>query len=194
MRDEDFGERFLLNTGRLIPPWFVAVWYLFVGLIAAAGTIGLAVQLNPFALFFPVFGATMIGFVHVSMRGLRNPDENFAELTDDKLRVRVWRPRLAWFKPFARDFSYSTVVDVKGVVRHGFPWGVMGAWPYAVAWGLKWQHVDVELRSARFMSPAWGGYPFWYRVLHLDVMEPERFVEALVKRIKDSGVSEPHSS
>ncbi|MEE8347283.1 MAG: hypothetical protein V3S20_08055 [Dehalococcoidia bacterium] len=179
----DEAQRFLLDTSRLIPKWFLVMWHIFVLLIAGVGTIGLALQLNPAALLFVALGILMIGFMHATARGFQNPDRNFAQLTDDLLEVRFYR----LFKPLTVEIPYSAVERIEQRGRHPFPQELFGFWPF-----YPWrEHVDLKLRQRRFLTLVWGGAFPWVKTVHLQVMEPERFAAALRERIEHSGVSEP---
>ena len=177
------AQRFPLDTSQLIPRWFLALWDAVMVLIAAIGTVGLALQLNPASLLFLAFGIFMISVMHAMARGFHEASRNFAELSGDSLRIRINRP----FKPVTVEFPYPSVERVDQHVRHRFPQGVFGFWPFN-PWG---EHVDVGLRRARFLTPVWGsGILPWGKVLHLQVVEPERFAAALRERIAGTVVSE----
>ena len=181
----DEAQRFTLDTSRLIPKWFLVMWHIGVLLIAATGTIGLALQLNPASLLFLAAGILMIGFVHVMARGFQNPNWNYVELTDDSLEVRFY----SLFKPLTVQIPYSAMERVEQHSRHPFPQGLFGFWPF-----YPWrEHIDLKLRRRRFLTLVWGGALPWVKTVHLQVMEPERFAAELRERLGPSGVSEPHN-
>ncbi len=179
------AQRFTLDTSLLIPRWVIVIWYITILLITVVNTVVLALQLNPASLLFPAFGIVMIGFVHLMARGIRNPDWNFVELTNDLLQVSI----SLLYKPFMVEFSYRAVSKVELHRRHRFWQGLIGFWPYYPSR----DHVDVRLRRSRFIFVGWGRALPWVKTVHLQVMESERFVAELRERLAAVGVSEANT-
>ncbi len=177
------AQRFPLDTSRALPKGMPVIWYAFIVVIAGAGTIVLALQMNPAALLFPAFGILMIGFMHVVGKGFEKAEWNFAELADDSLRVCI----SGVFKPYTVEFAYRTIGRVEQHDRHRYWQGLpRGSWPY-YAWG---EHVDVGLRCSRFLVVGWGQAFPWVSVLHLQTAEPNRFAAALRERISGTAASD----
>ncbi len=173
-------QRFPLDTSQMIPRWMMAVWDAVIVLIVGIGTVGLALQLNPASLLFLALGIVMISFMHAMARGFREASRNFCELSEDSLRIHINRR----IKPVTVEFSYSSVERIDQHVRHRFPQGLFGFWPFS-PWS---EHVDVGLRRARFLTPVWGGISPWVKVLHLQIVDAERFAAVLRERISGTAV------
>jgi hypothetical protein len=177
------ARRYALDMSRLIPRWVVVVWDLLIVLIMTVNTVVLALQLNPASLLFPALGIVMIGIGHFMVRGLRNPDWNFVELTKDSLQVSI----SLLVKPFMVEFSYGALVKVELHGRHRLWQGLLWFWPYYPTR----DHVDVRLRRSQFIFVGWGRF-LWVKTVHLQVMEPERFAAALRERLAGRGLPETH--
>ena len=176
----DMSERFPLSTSGIIPRWFVLLWDSIVILTVGVGAIGLAVQLHPGSVLLAVIGALMIGFVHREVRGLANPDRNFVQLESDHLYVEV-------FGPISAKVPYVVIERVDENAGHS-RWWPLGYWPYS-PFGRPENHVHVRLRRARFLNFGWGRPWPWVRVIHLDVINPERFAAVLRERVAGSAAS-----
>lgn len=168
--------RFLMETEPIYPRWFVWLWDVTTLAIAGIATVGLAIQLNPAAIIFVLFGGFMIWAVHNHNAGLRDPERNFVELGPTSFKVEFHVP----IRPVRTNIPYADVGSVEVGRRHGDFW----LWPNLRR--SKVPHVDVFLRRARLLPGVVGRTIPWVRVLHLHVRESDRFASELKDRIAAS--------
>ncbi len=170
-------ERFPLHTSRIIPKWFLFLWDAAVLLIV--GAISLAAWPHPAAVVIVVMGVLAIGFMHILFRGYAIPDKNFVELERDHFRVSVYAPR----NPLSQEISYALVERVDENAQYSL-WWPFGFWPYSPRGNPN--HVLIRLRHVKVLSLAWGRLSPWVRVIHLDIMDRQRFADALRERVARS--------
>ncbi|MCH7511630.1 MAG: hypothetical protein IIB19_04600 [Chloroflexi bacterium] len=173
-------ERFSLNTGNLIPRWFVLLVDGGVVLLWGATMISLAVRRDLasalIAVLFAAVCALTIGFIHTMTRGFANPDKNFVELEHDHFRVTVYD----LLHPLSHEISYALVERIDENAKYSL-WWPFGFWPYSPVG--RPSHVLIRLRHIKFLSAGWGRISPWVRVVHLDVMDRQRFADTLRERV-----------
>jgi hypothetical protein len=145
----------------------------FIGLV---GGIGLAVQLNPAAFFFPIFAALFIWFTRQWVVGLKDPSKNYVELRPQGMRVTVhWALR-----PWSVDFKYRSIDEIAMGAEHGY--SLVWRWPMMYGgWGDP--HVDILLNHGRVLYSVVGGFIPWLKVLHLPLQDPDLFVGELRSKL-----------
>jgi hypothetical protein len=170
-------EQFALDTHRIIARWFIFVWDAGLVLVAGVGTVGLAIEGNPFSALFLALCAAMAGFMHWMAWGFGRSDKNYVLLKPDGFEVRVFVP----FRSRRKALPYSWVRDIVIERNHSGRW-LFGYWPYTPMQPFD-EHVDVLLDKARWLSGGWGRPSPWARVIHLDVAEPDALAQSLRDRV-----------
>jgi hypothetical protein len=170
--------RFALNTAQLLPMWLVVLFDTLLVLLAGVFIAGLWV--HPGYVGGVILTLAMIALLHLMVRGFRDPALNFVRLGDDAFEVSVfWGFRvLGGFSSLSRTIPYSSVESVEENPKHRFSY-LLGYWPITTTR----PHVDITLRSARFLGWGYGRAFPWARVIHLELVEPQRFVLELRERV-----------
>jgi len=172
MNDEAV-ETFRFNTAGLAR-WSLYVPVGVIALICGLGTVGLALQLNPVSLIFLAAGGAGVKSAYIYFRGCSDPERNFVVLLDDRFKVRVYKPLESGFT----EILYALVERIEEHVVHS---------DFHALWWIPQfsrpdrPHTDIHLK--RWHLSVFGSGLTMVKVLHLDVVDADRFVYELRTRM-----------
>lgn len=125
--------------------------------------------------------AFVIWFFYSFYRGYRNPEANFVVLGDGALEVRLYEP----WRAYSQNVAYYEMNRAYESPRHSFA-NNLSSWPFPPSG----THVDIALRRRMWLISRYSVLCPWVKVVHLDVADPDRFLEAIRAKLS-SQVSEP---
>ena len=148
----------------MIPRWFLVVWDL--GVLFTVGVAIAQLWLHPAVIAFLAAGGGLMASIRFVLWFLSNPRRNSVELKSESLRIRIGDPLIA----SSVEIPYSRLERVDENAVHTF-------WPFWV-WPHRplRAHIDLVLRRGQAIP----GFRFgWFRVIHLDVADRQRFAAEL---------------
>jgi hypothetical protein len=148
----------------MVPRWFLVVWDF--GVLLTVGVAIAQLRLHPAVIAFLAVGGAFVAAIRFWVWMLSNPRWNLVEFDSDSLRIRIGDPLIGT----SVEIPYSRLEEVDENAVHTF-------WPFWV-WPHRplRPHIDLVLRRRQAIP----GFPLgWFRVIHLDVADRQRFAAEL---------------
>jgi hypothetical protein len=143
----------------------------------AALTAFFVIDAGPALAVFPLaITAFAVWLLYSLSRGYGNPDANFVVLGDGTLQVHLYEP----LRAYSRNIAYALMDRAYESPRHASV-SNLSTWPFPPSAS----HVDIALRRRMWLFSRYSILFPWVRVVHLDVADRDRFLQAVRAKVRD---------